>query len=89
VLAHRAFALTWPRRHFGLLFVGSLLVALTCAGIDEGHQHFLPQRTGSLWDVRLDLCGASIGVLAYRFRAQLGGGRRWRSPLTVRSTVSS
>ena len=35
-------------------FLGTALVA-SC---DEWHQTFLPNRTGSVWDVLLDCCGA-------------------------------
>jgi len=40
-------------------FVGTALVA-SC---DEWHQTFLPNRTGTPWDVLLDSCGAAAAIL--------------------------
>lgn len=54
----RAWWITLPLSRFlhdaGLALVGTALVA-TC---DEWHQTYLPNRTGSPWDVLLDCCGA-------------------------------
>ena len=36
----------------------ALLSTLVLSGLDEFHQSFLPQRTGSPFDVLLDMCGA-------------------------------
>lgn len=36
----------------------ALLLTLSLCGLDEFHQSFLPQRTGSPFDVLLDMCGA-------------------------------
>ncbi len=36
----------------------ALLSTLALCGLDEFHQSFLPQRTGSPFDVLLDMCGA-------------------------------
>jgi VanZ family protein len=44
--------------HAGLALVGTALVA----SWDEWHQTFLPNRTGSPWDVLLDCCGATVMV---------------------------
>ena len=61
----RAFWMTWPlgdglkRSRFtmhSLAMLGTLLVA---SG-DEFHQTFLPNRTGSIWDVLLDCCGGLL-----------------------------
>jgi VanZ family protein len=41
----------------------SLLLALAVAGIDEARQSLSLARTGSIWDVALDLCGAAAAVL--------------------------
>ena len=36
------------------------------ASLDELHQTYLPNRTGSLWDVLLDCCGAiALQLLVY------------------------
>jgi VanZ family protein len=54
----RAWWITLPRFRFlfdaELALVGTALVA----SWDEWHQTFLPNRTGSPWDVLLDCCGA-------------------------------
>jgi VanZ family protein len=54
----RAWWLSLPRNPF--LFDAGLAVAGTAlvASLDEWHQTFLPNRTGSPWDVLLDCCGA-------------------------------
>jgi VanZ family protein len=54
----RAWRMSWPDvrllSHAGLALVGTALVA----SWDEWHQTFLPNRTGSPYDVLLDCCGA-------------------------------
>ena len=40
----------------------SLVLALACALVDEGHQKLVPERTGSLCDVLLDTAGAALGT---------------------------
>ena len=56
----RAWRRTLPKTRFlaqaALALVGTVLVA-SC---DEWHQTFLPNRTGSPWDVLLDSFGAAI-----------------------------
>lgn len=47
----------------------SLLVALAVASTDEFRQSFSPLRTGTPWDVLLDVCGAALGVWLYRLWA--------------------
>lgn len=44
----------------------ALLLVLLVAAIDESRQVLLPNRTGSVWDVGLDLLGAGI-VLCFLF----------------------
>jgi VanZ family protein len=60
----RAWWMTLPRSSFlpdaFLALLGTALVA-SC---DEWHQSFLPNRTGSPWDVLLDCCGAIALQLA-------------------------
>ena len=54
----RAWRMSLPRLQFlpgaGLALASTALVA----GWDEWHQTFLPNRTGTPWDVLLDCCGA-------------------------------
>lgn len=48
----------------------ALMIVLAVAAFDEWHQSTTALRTGSPWDVLLDLCGAAIAI---------GVARRWRS----------
>jgi VanZ family protein len=41
----------------------AVLGTAVIAGCDEFHQHFLPNRGGSPWDVLLDCCGATAFCL--------------------------
>jgi VanZ family protein len=61
----RAFWMSWPLssdpthhriQMHSLAMLGTLLVA----GSDEFHQTFLPNRSGSIWDVMLDCSGALV-----------------------------
>ena len=60
----RAWWMTLPRSRFlqdaFLALLGSSLVA----SLDEWHQSYLPNRTGSVWDVLLDCIGAFVLLLA-------------------------
>lgn len=46
----------------------ALLIAVAVAVIDEVNQSRIPTRTGSGWDVALDLVGAMLAVAIYRRR---------------------
>ena len=58
----RAWRMTLPGRWFlsdaGLALMGTALIA----SWDEWHQTFLPNRSGSPWDVLLDCCGATAMI---------------------------
>jgi len=58
----RAWRRTLPNAQFlsqaGLALLGTTLIA----SWDEWHQTFLPNRTGSPWDVLLDCCGAAAMI---------------------------
>jgi hypothetical protein len=60
----RAWWMTLPSAHFledaFLALLGTSLVA----SLDELHQSYLPNRTGTPWDVLLDCCGALTLQLA-------------------------
>ena len=43
----------------------TLLLALSCAALDEYHQSFVASRTASPYDVMIDLCGAAFALAAY------------------------
>jgi len=53
-LSHAYSAVTASLRAAAVALISTLLL---CSA-DEFHQAFLPQRTGSPWDVLLDMCGA-------------------------------
>jgi VanZ family protein len=49
-----------------------LLSTLALSGLDEFHQSFLPQRTGSPFDVLLDMCGAiTCQLIVFTFYGSL------------------
>jgi VanZ family protein len=46
----------------------ALLGTATTASADEYHQSFLPNRSGTPWDVLLDCCGAiTLQIIVYVF----------------------
>ena len=64
----RAWWMTLPHSRFiedaFLALMGTSLVA----SLDELHQSYLPNRTGSPWDVMLDCCGAiALQILIYTY----------------------
>jgi VanZ family protein len=60
----RAWWMTLPRSRFLHDSLLALLGTALIASADEWHQTFLPNRTGSAWDVLLDCCGAIMLELA-------------------------
>jgi VanZ family protein len=60
----RAWWMTLPNSRFLPDAVLALLGTALMASADEYHQSFLPNRTGSPWDVLLDCCGAIALQLA-------------------------
>ena len=70
-LGYGALGLTWLRAWWmslpGFRFLTDSLLALAgtalVASCDEWHQAYLPNRTGSPWDVLLDCCGALVMLL--------------------------
>jgi VanZ family protein len=64
----RAWWMTLPRSEFLLATSLALLGTAITAGSDELHQTFLPNRTGSPWDVLLDCGGAlTMQLVVYLF----------------------
>ena len=62
----RAWWMTLPRLRYLQVAVLGLLGTALVASCDEWHQTFLPNRTGSVWDVLLDCCGAiTLELLVY------------------------
>jgi len=64
----RAWWMTLPRSRFIHDAFLALLGTAVVASCDEWHQTFLPNRTGTAWDVLLDCCGAiTLQILVYVF----------------------
>jgi VanZ family protein len=64
----RAWWMTLPRSRFLHDALLALLGTALVASADEFHQTFLPNRTGSPWDVLLDCCGAiTLQAIVYVF----------------------
>lgn len=83
----RAWWLTLPGSRFFLDALLALLGTAAIASCDEWHQTFLPNRTGTPWDVLLDCCGAiAMQLLAYLFvrllRPEWLALRLQRGPIT-------
>jgi VanZ family protein len=64
----RAWWMTLPHSHFFKDAVLALAGTAMVASCDEWHQTYLPNRTGSPWDVLLDCCGAlTLQLIVYIF----------------------
>lgn len=64
----RAWWMTLPRSRFLTDACLALLGTAMVASCDEWHQSCLPSRTGSVWDVLLDCCGAiTLLLMAYAY----------------------
>src|ERR1019366_4425234 len=64
----RAWWMTLPHSRFVQDALLALLGTALVASADEWHQTFLPNRTGSPWDVLLDCCGAiALQLVVYVF----------------------
>lgn len=62
----RAWWMSLPRSRFLVDAALALLGCALMASADEFHQTFLPDRTGSPWDVLLDCCGAlTLQLIVY------------------------
>jgi VanZ family protein len=60
--------MTLPHSHFPEDAFLALLGTSLIASLDEYHQTFLPNRTGSIWDVLLDCCGAlTLQLIVYLY----------------------
>jgi VanZ family protein len=46
-----------------MTMLGVVLLCAMVATIDEVHQHFVPSRTGSPYDVLLDTSGSTVAML--------------------------
>ena len=70
LLAYGVLSFLWFRVFQGHLrwglrrsLLGALLLCLIVASVDEGYQSWCPARSGSLWDVALDMGAAGLGAL--------------------------
>src|SRR5947209_4041569 len=55
-------------RSVGMTFLRVVVVCAMVATIDEVHQHFVPSRTGSPYDVLLDTAGSTAAMLLLTWR---------------------
>lgn len=60
------------------LYLLIVLWVFCSAGLDEFHQLFVPGRWGSFWDVLLDTCGGTFGMLLCIAAGRLAAGLRRR-----------
>jgi VanZ family protein len=58
-------ALRQGRDNFRRAAVIALVISAISAALDEFHQSFVPSRTGSPYDVAIDIAGALAGLLIY------------------------
>ncbi len=72
----RAWRRTWPEKTFLRWATLALLGTALIASSDEWHQTFLPNRTGSIYDVMLDCAGAAAMLLMVGACRRLGARRR-------------
>jgi VanZ family protein len=63
-------------RSVGMTFLRVVVVCAMVATIDEVHQHFVPSRTGSPYDVLLDTTGSTVAMLLLTWRKSSRGERR-------------
>jgi VanZ family protein len=56
-------------RSVGMTFLRVVVVCAMVATIDEVHQHFVPSRTSSPYDVLLDTTGSTAAMLLLTWRA--------------------
>jgi VanZ family protein len=72
----RAWRMTLPRAGFIVDAVLALIGTALVASADEFHQTYLPNRTGTPWDVLLDCCGAIVLQLMFYVFLRLSARRR-------------
>ena len=59
-----------------MMFLSVVLLCALVATIDEVHQHFVPSRTGSPYDVLLDTTGSAVAMLLLMWRKSSARGER-------------
>jgi VanZ family protein len=59
---------TRAARSLRMTMLGVVLLCAMVATIDEVHQHFVPSRTGSPYDVLLDATGSTVAMLLLTWR---------------------
>jgi VanZ family protein len=57
-------------------FLGAMGICLLVAALDEAHQSLFHSRSGSIWDVALDLSGSGMGALLTAAGWHLPRGQR-------------
>lgn len=70
--AVRAFRRSSARLLNRNFYLFSFAVVVLVASLDEINQRFISSRTGSIWDVVLDISGGVFALLAYRLLSRSG-----------------
>jgi len=55
-------AAEWLRNHF---YISAFAVVIIVASLDEFNQRFISSRTGSVWDVLLDISGGLFAIVVW------------------------
>ena len=63
-------------RSLRMTMLGVVLLCAMVATIDEVHQHFVPSRTGSPYDVLLDTTGSTVAMLLLTWRKPSASAER-------------
>jgi len=71
--------MTLPHSRFLQDAVLAPLGTALMASADEYHQSFLPNRTGSSWDVLLDCCGAIVLQVVVYLSCAYSGPSNWHT----------
>lgn len=66
ILIGRAIKEYYPRRTKTIRILLTLALAFTYALSDEFHQSFVPNRTFSMFDIKIDILGSLLGCLLYK-----------------------
>lgn len=59
----RAFARSFDKANFKIIFLLSILIASIYGGLDELHQRFVPGRSPEIFDIFSDIIGSFLGAL--------------------------
>lgn len=81
-LINRALLQLFPRWPVRQTTLGAVVIASLFGVTDEIHQHFVPNRDASIYDLLADVAGSAVGAMAYVAWADLRArlGRRLLTP---------